>query len=144
LAGAVALVYPVTSVLRGYHAAAFTTLLIPAEKYPKSAAEMRARAAQLVVQYPHDPRPRFTTAAQRLDAGDFAGAEREARAGLAEEDLWRSILLPQIGNGLRVFLAAAISKDRPEEVLATARPVCAAVHDGPMRKLLEDRKLCGT
>jgi rhomboid protease GluP len=129
---------------QNYQTRAFTAQLIPADRYPKSAAEMRARAAQLVVQYPHDPRPRFTTAAQRLDAGDFAGAEREARAGLAEEDLWRSILLPQIGNGLRVFLAAAISKDRSEEVLATARPVCAAVHDGPMRKLLEDRKLCGT
>jgi hypothetical protein len=91
-----------------------------------------------------DLTPPVIVLAQRLDAGDFAGAEREARAGLAEEDLWRSILLPQVGNGLRVFLAAAISKDRPEEALATARPVCAAVHDGPMRKLLDDRKLCGT
>jgi rhomboid protease GluP len=142
LSGAVALIYPVTSVLRGYEAQAFTEQLIPNDKYPANAAEMRARATQLIAQYPHDPRPHFTRAAQFLDAGNLAAAEREARAGLAEENLWRSILPPQVGHGLRVFLAAAISRDRPEEALATARPVCAAVRDGPMRKMLDDRKLC--
>ena len=61
-----------------------------------------------------------------------------------KKDLWRSILLPQVGNGRRVFLAAAINGDRREEALATARPACAAAKDGPLRKLLDDRKLCGT
>jgi rhomboid protease GluP len=142
LAGAVALAYPVTSVLQSYQAAAFVGQLIPAEKYPKNAAEMRARASQLIAQYPHDPRPRFTRAADLLDARDFAGAEREARAGLAEENFWHSILPPQVGNGLRTFLAIAISRDRPDEALATAQPVCAAVKDGPMRRMLNDRNLC--
>jgi rhomboid protease GluP len=142
LAGVVGLAYPVMSVLQGYQAVAFTAQLIPADKYPKNAAEMRARASQLIAQYPHDPRPRFTRAADLLDARDLAGAEREARAALAEENLWRSILPPQVGNGLRVFLAVAISRDRPEEALATARPVCAAVKDGPMRRMLDDRNLC--
>jgi rhomboid protease GluP len=142
LAGVVALAYPVQSILAGYEAATFTTRLIPADKYPKNGAEMRARASQLIAQYPHDPRPRFTTAAAFLDARDLAAAEREARAGLAEENLWRSVLPPQVGNGLRTFLAVAISRDRPEEALATARPVCEAVKDGPMRKMLDDRRLC--
>ena len=142
LAGVVALAYPIRSILAGYEAATFTTRLIPADTYPKNGAEMRARAPQLIAQYPHDPRPRFTTAAASLDARDFAGAEREARAGLAEENLWHSVLPPQVGNGLRTFLAVAISRDRPEEALATARPVCETVKDGPMRKMLDDRKLC--
>jgi rhomboid protease GluP len=142
LAGVVALAYPVMSVLQGYQAVAFTAQLIPADKYPKNAAEMRARASQLIAQYPHDPRPRFTRAADLLDARDLAGAEREARAALTEENLWGSILPPQVGNGLRVFLALAIDRDRPQEALATARPVCAAVKDGPMRKMLDDRNLC--
>jgi rhomboid protease GluP len=142
LAGVVALAYPVMSVLQGYQALAFTAQLIPADKYPKNAAEMRAHASQLIAQYPHDPRPRFTRAAELLDARDLAGAEREARAALADENLWRAILPPQVGNGLRVFLAVAISRDRPEEALATARPVCAAVKDGPMRRMLDDRNLC--
>jgi rhomboid protease GluP len=143
LAGAVALVYPALSLLRGYQAVtAVTTLLIPADQYPKSAAEMRFRSAQLIARYPHDPRPRLATAATRVDTGDLAGAEREARAGLAEEDQWRSILPPEIGDRLRVFLAIAISEDRPKEALATARPVCAAVRDGPLREVLDDHQLC--
>jgi hypothetical protein len=74
LAGVVALAYPVMSVLQGYEALAFTAQLIPVDKYPKNAAEMRAHASQLIAQYPHDPRPRFTRAADLLDARDLAGA----------------------------------------------------------------------
>lgn len=142
LAGILALAYPVMSIPQAYQAANFTTQLIPDAQYPKNAAEMRARAPQLIAQYPHDPRPRFTRAAALLDASDFAGAESQARAGLAEENLWRSILPPQVGNGLRTFLAIAVNRDRPAEALATARPVCAALRDGPMRKMLDDRRLC--
>jgi rhomboid protease GluP len=142
LAGAVGLAYPVMSVLQGYEAISFTAQLIPLEKYPKNAVEMRARASQLIAQYPHDPRPRFTRAAELLDTRDLAGAEREARAALADEYLWRGFMPPQVGNGLRVFLAVAISRDRPAEALATARPVCAEVRDGPMRRMLDDKNLC--
>jgi hypothetical protein len=31
-----------------------------------------------------------------------------------------------------------------EQALSIARPACAAVKDGPMRKPLDDRKLCET
>ena len=144
IAGLVALVYPAVSVLQNYQAMAFTTQLIPSEKLPKTSADMRTRATELIAQYPRDPRPRFLRAADLLDANDPAGAEREARAGLAEEEAWRSMLSAQVGNGLRVMLAIAISRDRREEAVSTARPACAALKDGPMRKLLDDRKLCGT
>src|SRR5579871_645825 len=144
LAGVAALVYPFNSMLQGYDTAAFSQALIPADKYPRTGAEMRARASQLIAQYPRDPRPRFTRAADLLDARDFAGAEREARAGLDEEYLWRSLLAPQVGDGLRTFLAIAISRDRPQEALETARPVCLALKDGPMRRMLDERRLCRT
>jgi rhomboid protease GluP len=144
VAGVIALAYPVISILQNYQAAAFTAQLIPPDKFPKTNSDMRAHAAELIAQYPHDPRPRFLRTADLLDANDPAGAEREARAGLAEEEAWRSILTPQVGTGLRAMLAIAISRDRPEEARSTARPVCAALKDGPMRKLLDDRKLCGT
>ena len=144
IAGVMALAYPVLSVLGNYQAMAFTAQLIPPDKFPKTNSDMRAHAAELIAQYPHDPRPRFLRAADLLDANDPAGAEREARAGLAEEEAWRSILSAQVGTGLRVMLAIAINRDRPEQARSTARPACAALKDGPMRKLLDDRKLCGT
>jgi rhomboid protease GluP len=144
LASLGALAYPFSSILQGYNAAAFSQQLIPGDKYPKTGAEMRTRASQLIAQYPRDPRPRFTRAADLLDARDYTGAEREARAGLDEEYLWRSLLPSQVGDGLRTFLAIAISRDRPQEALATARPVCLALKDGPMRRMLDERKLCKT
>jgi len=144
IAGLAILTYPVLSVLRGYQAMAFTTHIIPPEKLPKSGAEMKGQIVELIAQYPRDPRPRFLRAVDLLDAGDLAGVEREARAGLAEENLWRAILPPQLGNGLRIMLAIALNTDRRNEALATARPVCATVTEGPMRKMLDDRNLCGT
>ncbi len=143
LAGVVALAYPVASVLKGYDAMAFTKQLIPAEQYPKTTAEIRLHLSELIARYPRDPRPRVVTTADLLDAGNFAAAEREARAGLAEENLWRTILPLHVGHVLRGFLAIAINDaDRPQEALVTAQPVCAALKDGPIRKLLDDRKLC--
>jgi rhomboid protease GluP len=144
IAGVMALAYPVLSVLGNYHVMAFAAQLIPSDSMPKTNADMRAHAAELIARYPHDPRPRFLRAADLLDANDLAGAEREARAGLAEEDAWRSLLSAQVGTGLRVMLAIAVNRDRPEEARSTARPACGALKDGPMRKLLDERKLCGT
>jgi rhomboid protease GluP len=137
IAGVLALAYPATAVVREYPAMAFMTQLIPSNK---TGDEMRARAKELAEQYPRDPRPRYFRAADLLDANDLAGAEREARAGLADEDRWRTLLSPQFGNGLRVLLAIAIDKDRHQEALETARQPCAALKDGAMRA----RKLCGT
>lgn len=144
IAGLVTLTYPAISILNGYQAVAFTTKLIPSDKLPKTNADMRVHAAELIAQYPHDPRPHLIRAADLLDAKDPTGAEREARAGLAEEDMWRSLLLPQLGNSFRVVLAIAIDNDRHDEALQTARPACAAMKEGALRKLLDDRKLCAT
>jgi rhomboid protease GluP len=142
VAGVVVLAYPITAVLANYSAMAFITQLIPPDKLPRTNADMKARATALIAQYPHDPRPRFARAAELLDANDPAGAEREARAGLADEKLWSSLLSAQTANGLRIVLALAISKDRPDEARSTIRPACAGVKDGPMRKRLSDQKLC--
>jgi rhomboid protease GluP len=143
IAGGVALTYPAVALPRTYQAIAFMTQLIPAEQVPTSVSDMRARAAALMLQYPRDPRPRFLRTVDMLAARDLAGAEREARTALADEDLWRSLMAPQLGNNLRAMLAVAINSDRPEEARSTARPACAVIHDGPMRKMLDDQKLCG-
>lgn len=141
IAAALALIYPAISVLQGYDAIAFTTELIPDNRLPKSNDEMRAHATELIEQFPRDPRPRFRRAADLLNANDLAGAEREARVGLAEENRWRTTLSPQLGYGLRVVLAIAVNKDRRDEALQIARSACAA-KDGPLRKALDDNKLC--
>jgi rhomboid protease GluP len=143
IAGIVGLAYPAMFVPQNYHRTAFATHLIPPDKLPKTNTDIGLHATELIAQYPHDPRPRFFRAAELLDARDPLGAEREAGAGLAEEDSWRPLLPPQFGANLRVVLALALNGDRREEALRTARPACDALKDGPMRKLLDERKLCG-
>ena len=145
MAGVLALAYPALSIPRSYHhRSAVAAQLIPDDKLPKTNAEIRSHATELIAQYPSDPRPRYFRAYDLLVAKDSAGAEREARAGLAEEDTWRLLLTPQLGNSLRVMLALAINGNRREEALQTAHPACEAFKDGPFRKLLDERKLCGT
>ncbi len=142
IAATAALVYPAIFLPQAYETIAFAAQLIPNDSLPKTNAEMRTSTEQLIVQYPNDPRPRFLRAADLLDANDLAGAEREARAGLAEENRWRMTLPPQLGSGLRVVLAIAVSRDRRDEALQIARSSCAAIKDGPLRKALDDNKLC--
>jgi rhomboid protease GluP len=144
ITGALSLAYPLLSILSSYQTVAFTTQLVPPEEYPKSNADFRAHAEELIARYPRDPRPRLMKASDLLNASDLAGAEREARTALAEERLWQPILAPQVDHGLRVILAIALAGDRRDEALATARPTCAALKDGPMRRLLDERNLCGT
>lgn len=141
IAAALALIYPAIFLLRGYEAIAFTAQLIPHDKLPESDVEMRARLTELIEQFPRDPRPRFLRAMDSLNANDLAGTEREARVALAEENSWRTSLSPLLGYGLRVVLAIAVNRDRRDEALQIARSACAA-KDGPLRKALDDNKLC--
>jgi rhomboid protease GluP len=117
--------------------------LIPPDLLPQTAANMKAQAAWLAKYFPRDPRLHLYKATELLNTSDFRGAEQEAQAGLAEEELWRSMLSPEVAQNLRIVLAVAVSPDRQSEAQAIARPVCAAVSNGPMRKMLDDRKLCG-
>jgi rhomboid protease GluP len=140
LAGVVALTYPALSVVQAYQS---LSELIPAEKFPRTNAEVMAHATDLIADYPNDPRPRLFRAASLLDAGDVAGAEREARAGLAHEGLWRPMLSADIDTRLRTILSIAIVTTHPDEALATARPLCAST-DRWVRSSLTAKKLCGS
>jgi rhomboid protease GluP len=142
IVGALALAYPVTSVLKHYPTVVFSSQLIPPDKFPRSLSS--ARTLDLVAHYPRDPRARLMRASELLAAGDLAGVEREARAGLAEEKVWHTILPMVVSTNLRVALAIALADGRREEAVTVAQPVCSSMKDGPQRGLLDARKLCGT
>jgi rhomboid protease GluP len=142
IAGLLALIIPAVPLARNYENVAFMTYLIPQEKLPKNNTEIAARADELIAGYPRDPRPHLFKASALLDKKDVAGAEREARAGLAEEHRWRTLLSPSVSDGLHLMLAIALNQDRRQEALAEARRPCLGFKDGPMRKLLDERKLC--
>jgi rhomboid protease GluP len=155
IAGVLALAYPAISIARHLQAESFAPWLqavtsgpqfklIPPDLLPQTADNMKIQAGWLSAYYPRDPRLHLYKATELLKFNDLNGAEREARIGLAEEDFWRSMLPPEVAQNLLTVLAVAISPDRRSQALAIARPVCAAVTDGPMRTMLDDRNLCGT
>jgi rhomboid protease GluP len=144
LAGLVAFAYPALPAIRGYPVALLRAELIPETQIPQSDELARARSAELVEHYPRDPRGRMIRAGVLLAAKDAAGAERELRAGLAEEELWRTLFQPDLAMALRTTLALVLAQDRVDEAKAVARPVCEAVQSGQWRNTLDNLKLCAT
>lgn len=140
---AVTLAFPIIALSRGYASMAFTTHLIPLDRFPRT-NPTNAQSIDLVTRYPRDPRAHLFRARRLLSTQDLAGAERAARTGLAEENIWRPIMPPAISNNLRAILAVAIVDKNRDEAAAVARPVCEALKDGAPRLLLDSRKLCET
>jgi rhomboid protease GluP len=125
--------------------AAVKPMLIPNSQVPRSDADMKAQADSLAARYPYDPRPRLARGNAMLDAGDFAGAEREYRAGLAGAERFREVLPPLLERTLRTNLAdALIGNDKRAEAKAIAEPVCRveSVDNRPLRSRLRRHGLC--
>jgi rhomboid protease GluP len=142
LAGLVAFAYPVLPAMRNYPVAMLAAELIPQTQIPQSDEAAKAQSAELVARYPRDPRGRLIRARVLLVTQDVAGAERELRAGLAEEDVWRTLFKPDLAVALRTTLALVLAQDRMDEARAVARPVCAAIQSGTSRAALDEMKLC--
>ena len=105
-----------------------TFTLIPNSELPRSpprdVADALARSAELIRKYPHDPRARLDRAIALLISTDVAGAERELRAGLAEEKALAR-LNPAVAGMLRLTLAKVLAvQSRRDEAIAMARPLC--------------------
>jgi rhomboid protease GluP len=121
--------------------------LIPQSELPKTAAEMQAKAADLVEHYPGDPRSHMGRGLTLVTAHDLAGAERELRTALVlAGDLGR-VLGPAFENTLRVMLASVlIDEGRAAEAKEAVRAACrapAAERPTPqLQKLLADQHLC--
>jgi rhomboid protease GluP len=141
-AGALALAYPIVSILKNYDATVSAMNLIPRESYPSSDDVGVAQSSYYVSRYPRDPRSHMFRPMALLVANDNAGAEREAREGLREESRWGSKLPGDVSLNLRTTLALVIVNDRPEEAKTIVRPVCKSAAGGSMRKVLASSKLC--
>jgi rhomboid protease GluP len=124
-------------------------MLIPNSQLPRSDADMKAQVDSLAARYPHDPRPRLFRGSALIEAGEFAGAERELRAGLAGAETFREVLPPQLERMVRTNLAIAVignkqSADAKAEAKAIAEPVCRveSVDNRPLRTRLKRLNLC--
>jgi rhomboid protease GluP len=143
LAGLAGAAYAATPVRQNYRAYEFQAALIPQNQIPTNDAAARAQSADLVKRYPRDPRARLIRGATLIQARDLPGAERELRAGLAEETLWPSGFSGELSHRLHTLLAVVLAETgRAGEAKEVAKPACNALSSGPMRQLLDQQKLC--
>jgi rhomboid protease GluP len=112
--------------LKARHELDLRAMLMPNSQLPRTDADWKAQVESLATRYPHDPRPRLFRGVTMLEAGDFAGAERELRTGLADAVVMKDVLPPQVETLVRTNLAIALSNTKQTaEAKTVAAPVCA-------------------
>ena len=91
-----------------------------------------------------DPRVHLFRALRQVDAEDLPGAEREARAGLAETEILAKFFPGRrLETQLRVVLCSVLlDQDRRADAEAEARPVCDAGDGGTVPEVLSKLALC--
>jgi hypothetical protein len=99
-----------------------------------------------VARYPHDPRARLYRGSALLDARDFASAERELRAGLAEQEILKTTLVPARTDALlRTNLSIALyGSNQMAEAKTVAQPLCQAssAETATLRETLKRIRVC--
>ncbi len=144
VAGALALALSFLPLARDYHKYVLDTHLIPNELYPETGDEISAKAGDLVAKYPRDPRARMFQAEALMQRADFAGAERELRKGLAEEEILARFR-PELATRMKAMLALVLNElNRPAEAKPLAQPGCGMTTEDfvLIRDLLHKARLC--
>jgi rhomboid protease GluP len=143
VAGLAAFTLAFVPVTRNFHSCVLSAMLIPGNELQKTYSELKTRSADLVARFPRDPRARLFRAAALLDTRDPAGAERELRAGLREEEILKTQFTPDLGLRLRTMLAfTLLAEGNSAEAKAVALPICASSVSGPLREALDKGRLC--
>jgi membrane associated rhomboid family serine protease len=113
---AVALNYPVYADVGG---------LIPAAQYPQNRTDQRARANDLLSQYPRDPRAHLIAAGVDQERGDRQGAEYELRVAMTLASDQTATLFPALDSTIHAMLATTVlAQGRKAEAISIARPAC--------------------
>jgi rhomboid protease GluP len=145
IAGLAAFALAFVPVARAYPSYNLDALLIPDDQLPKSNAEAKAKSADLAARYPRDPRARLWQAITLIDRKDPAGAERELRAGLAEERILKTRLKPELEARMSGMLALILlERNQDAEAKAAAQPACGMTAPSftGMREMLLKAHLC--
>lgn len=142
IAGAAAFVFSALPVVRGYENQA---VLIPPNEVPKSAADAKAKAADLLARFPRDPRSHLYQANALVDRNDLQGAAQALRAGLAEQEVLKARFKPELEGQMRGMLALVLTDlNQRGEAQTVAAPACTLTSPAfaGMRQLLVGNKLC--
>lgn len=142
LAGLCAALVAGTLIAGNHQTFAMSARMIPPPELPKTDAEAKARAAELVAKYPSDPRARWFRALAFLDAANLSAAEWELRSGLADPAalaLFTTDLRWRMSTVLALVVA---SQGQRDEARTIAAAVCDAADATQLRAALAKERLC--
>jgi rhomboid protease GluP len=141
IAGVCGALFAAAQVSKGYENYALRSSLAPDEAIPNETSQAMLQSANLVADYPRDPRAHVYRAMALAKEGDRAGAENEWRAAAAEKAIlsfyFKRALQNYIEANLALILAINGKKAEAEQI---ARPLCEA--GGEFKASLEDAGLC--
>ena len=121
---------------------ALDAYLIPDAEIPENDDELYAKSAALAEAYPRDPRARFFHAAAVMEQ-DFATAERELRAALAEKDMLDLEFEPSFRITIVAYLARVlINQGQADQARLEAKPYCYSGKDGSVPEDLAPLDVC--
>ncbi len=144
LAGLAAFALSFTPLPKNYRIQTISAGLISATDLPKSDDEINKRSAELVEKYPRDPRSHYFRGIALWNERKMKDAEKAFRLALADEDLWRPLLVPDFTVRLHVLLAVLLAEDgRKDDAKTAAKRACELASAGnPMRQFLDKHSLC--
>jgi rhomboid protease GluP len=107
--------------------------LVPESTLPSDLAQRSARFAQLVADYPGDPRTHFALGAQHWRGGRLEEAEGSFRKGLGLERTLMLYFEPQFALQIRSVLVGVLHlQHKDAEAREIARPICDLPPDSPL------------
>ncbi len=108
---------------------------------PQTDADAKAHSAELVKQFPSDPRAHLMRALALMDARDDNAAEAEMRTALAANAALPGMFTADLDYRLRTVLALILQhNDKPDDARREAGAVCAS--QAADRDNLEKAGLC--
>jgi len=147
IAGALLSVAGFAAVASRYPRYAILASLTPKEQMPTAHPEIVARAADLVVRYPRDPRSHMFQSVSLLAAHDLSGAEQELRTALQQAEAHKYIFGRQFEHTVQGSLALVLfESSQQSQAQDLANIACNTPQSeqpaAAVRKLPVDRKLC--
>ncbi len=135
--------YAEVPVVENYKSFVLDSETIPDDQVPKSDEEARKDAKQLLADYPHDPRSHLYMSIVYISANKMTDAERELRAGLAEDQLLQLEFQPSLKIHMQAVLAMVLlRRGDTAQAKQYAAALCKADDGDTFRKNLMDSHLC--
>jgi rhomboid protease GluP len=138
------IVYAALPLRQNYATYELGAAFAPDALVPQTDDDANTKSADLIARYPRDPRLHYIRAVVLVQANDGPGAEKELRAVLAEEAVWRrAITGGNLSERAHMLLALVlVDASRLDEAKEVARPACGTDKSAPIRKILDEQNLC--